>query len=312
LPPENAACYQWSPDLTVAATSAFTALYSSTTSALTVLAETASNATQLSNNSEIKIISQQIQHQLNAKVAALQQAPDTSLATALQSQITTLTSHRAAVAAIATAAGANGNLLSDLQNQLAKLQTDATAGNSAGFDATLAAAKTDNLDMTASTPPAPIQPNGIGGLQGKGLGISSSATYNLSTPAGKAAAANAIQAAQTLVGQVFQVATSNQLLAADIQTSLTTQIGTLTTQQQQQSQADQLGATAQILKLTQLAQNQTHLIELALGGTSAVAKMVSLATNPPQPYTSVFQALEAAVGSTGTQKNAPPILSLLA
>jgi hypothetical protein len=39
--------------------------------------------------------------------------------------------------------------------------------------------------------------------------------------------------------------------------------------------------------------------------------MIQAAINPPQPYTSVFQALEAAVGSNGTQSTAPAILSLL-
>ncbi len=39
--------------------------------------------------------------------------------------------------------------------------------------------------------------------------------------------------------------------------------------------------------------------------------MIQAAINPPQPYTSVFQALQAAVGSNGTQSAAPAILSLL-
>jgi hypothetical protein len=122
-----------------------------------------------------------------------------------------------------------------------------------------------------------------------------------------------VQVAQTLVGQVFQVTSSNQILADDLGSSLSTQIDTLTAQQQQQSQSDQAATTAQTTQLTQLAQNQTHLIELALGGTSAVANMISAVDNPPQPYTSVFQALEASVGATPTSNQQQPaaILSLL-
>ena len=281
---------------------------------LTILAETSAATTQQTNGREMKLISQQIQNNLNAKIATLQQTPDSAVANALQSQINALTSQRTSSTDVATTAGRNAYALSDLQTQLANLQTAASSGNSAGFDAALSAANTDVLDLTATAPPAPYQPDGIAGLQGNGLGIGSSSSYGLSTSTGQAAAAAAVQAAQTLVGQIFQTTTANQLLAGDIGSSLSTQINTLTAQQQTQSQSDQAATTAQITQLTTLAQNQTHLIELALGGTSAISNMVSAATNPPQPYTSVFQALEGAVGATpsSTSNQPAPILSLLA
>jgi hypothetical protein len=310
---DNDLCCERSPDLTVSATTSALAS-TSTTSALTILAQTTAIAAQTTNNREIKAIDQQIQNTLNAKIATLQQTPDAAVANALQSQITALSAQRTAVSQVASTAGANATILSDLQVQLANLQTAAASGNSAGFDATLSAANTDLLDLTTTSPPAPFQPNGIAGLQGKGLGIGSSASYNLSTPAGQTAAKNDVQAAQTLVGQVFQATTSNQLVADDIETSLSTQINTLTAQQQQQSQADQAATTAQAAHLTQLASNQTHLIELSLGTTSAVANMIAKVDNPPLPYTSVFQALEGAVGATpsSTRQQPAAILSLLA
>ena len=316
MAPEDTACFARSPALSISTTASIlpSGFSSGTTTALTILAESSASATQKTNSSEMTAISQQIQNQLTAKIAALQQTPDTSVANALQSQITTLQSQSTAVNQIASTAGGNAYTLSDLQTQLANLQTEAAPGNSAGFDATLSAANTDVLNLTATSPPAPFQPDGIAGLQGNGLGIGSSSSYGLSAPSGQAAAASAVQAAQTLVGQIFQTTTANQLLAGDIGASLTAQIGTLTAQQQTQSQSDQAATTAQIAQLTTLAQNQTHLIELALGGTSAIANMVSAADNPPQPYTSVFQALEGAVGATAASNGSQPpaILSLLA
>lgn len=296
------------------ATTSLSSSSSSTTTALTILAEMSAATTQQANSRELTIISQQIQNNLTAQIATLQPTPDTAVANALQAQITALNAQSTAVSQVAATAGANAYTLSDLQTQLATLQADATAGNSTGFDATLSAANTDVDNLTATSPPAPFLPDGIAGLQGNRLGIGSSSSYDLSTPAGQAAAAADVQAAQTLVGQVFQTTTSNQLVADDIGSSLSTQIDTLTAQQQTQSQSDQTATTAQITQLTQLAQNRTHLIELALGGTSTIANMVSAVDNPPQPYTSVFQALEGAVGATPSTEAKQPaaILSLLA
>jgi hypothetical protein len=101
-------------------------------------------------------------------------------------------------------------------------------------------------------------------------------------------------------------------MAGNLDNLLSSQIETAENQQQQLDAADQTAITNETNSLTQQATDQEHLIELNLGSSSAVANMVEAADNPPQPYTSVFQALQAAVGSNGTQSTAPAILSLFA
>jgi hypothetical protein len=289
-------------------------LASSTTTALSILAQLTADTAQNNNARELSLISTQIQNQLNAKIAALQPPTDTAIANAAQAQITALQSQNTTYSGIATTAGGNATILSDLQTQLAALQTAAGSGNSAGFDAALSGANTDVYDLTGSALPAPFQPDQVAALQGNGLGIGNSASYDLSTPAGQAAAAQAVTSAQTLVGQIFAATTSNQILATDLTASLTSQINTLTSQQQQTTQSDQTQVQTEISNLTEQAQNQTHLIELALGNTSSVATALAAAENPPQPYTSVFQALAGSAATTAgsTAATAPAILSLFA
>lgn len=177
-------------------------------------------------------------------------------------------------------------------------------------------ANIDVTDLNVVTPTAPFQPDKVAALKGNGLGISPSATYDLSTPAGQAAATAAVTSAQSLVGQVFQATSSNQILAGDLATSLTSQVNALNTQQTQAQDANQTQTSAEVAQLTQQAQDQTHLIELSLGSTQTLATALQEAENPPQPVNSVFGALEEAVGATPTtyssQTNTPAILSLLA
>ena len=284
-------------------------------SLLTTLAQAASNAASISQTTEINEIDAQIQNQLNDQIAALQPSLDPAVNNLLQSQINSLTTQQSTISALSPQYGQNAELLSDLQTQLSSLQTAATNGDSATFDAVLAAANTDVDDLTVISAPAPFQPDQVAGLKGNGLGIGSSASYDLSTPAGQAAASQAVQTAQNLVGVIFQATSGNQLLATDLTNSLSTQINTLTNQQQQSQQVDQSSAEAQIQQLTQLAQNQEHLIELSLGNTTSVATMLYNAENPPQPITSPLQALQEAVGATpatySSQQSTPAILSLL-
>src|SRR6185437_11770256 len=166
--------FERSPHVTVSATGSITVPNLATTTALTVLAQVSTAAAQLANNREMALISQQIQKQLNAKIAALQPPTDTALANVTQAQITALENQRTAIGAVSTLSGANATILSDLQTQLAALQTAAGAGNSAGFDAALAAANTDVFDLTATAPPAPFQPDQVASLTGNGLGIAGS------------------------------------------------------------------------------------------------------------------------------------------
>ena len=285
---------------------------SSTTTALSILASVSAATAQEANTKIIAAVNQDIQNQLNTKLAALQQPADSAVANALQAQINALNTQQGAISTLSKSSVLNAGILSDLQNQLSDLQIDAAGGNSASFDASLSAANTDVSDLTPTTTTPPFQSDQVSSLIQNGLGIGNSASYDLTTPTGQAAAEAAVASAQTSVGQVFTRITSNELVANDAAAALTSQINNLNNQSQQLSAADQTQITNETNQLTQQATDQEHLIELNLGSSSATAQMITAATNPPQPYTSVFQALQAAATPNGTQTAAPAILSLLA
>jgi hypothetical protein len=297
--------------LTVSATSSST-YFAPTTTGLTVLAEASATATQLATEREISIIGSQIRRRLATTITALQAPADPAVTNALQTGIANLQKRQAAISALSTQYGANGNVLSDLSTQLAALQTAAANGDSAGFDAGLAAANSDVGDLVAVTAPAPFQPDRISTLRSNGLAIASSATYDLSTPAGQAAAAQDVKNAQDLIGQIFAVISSNQLLAGSLTSSLATQSQTLSRQLNNLQNAASTANATKIARLTQQAQDQVHLIELALGNTQTLATMLKTATNLQQPVTSVFGALANSASGTASSATAPAILSVFA
>lgn len=291
------------------------AAITTTASPLTVLAQASANATTQNANIEINEVDNQIQKRLAQQTAALQAAPDSGMTAPLQAQLSSLQNQSSVMAATASSYGANANTIFDLQNQLATLQTEAASGNSAGFDATLATANADVYDLGVVNLIPPMQPDGVATLKANGLGIGASGVYDLSTPSGQAAAEAAIQNAQTVVAQVSQVTTSNQLIASSVNSSLTTQINSLNSQLQQVQQNTDTQTTNQIAQLTQQAQEQEHLFELAIGNTQLVSTALLQAESPPQPTTSPLEALSNAVGATVSsyqaQQSSPAILSLL-
>jgi len=290
------------------------------TSILNTLAQVYSSNAQLTTQEQLDIINGRIQAQLNDKIAALQTSdqPDTALATATQNDITRLKNQLATINGDQSKFSANSNLLSDIETQLASLQTAATAGDSASFDKFLAIANTDLGNLLVVSPTAPFQPDSILGLKGTGLGIQSSATYNLSTPAGQAAAAADVGKAQTLINSIFPATSNNILVAGSVATALTNQVNSLNQTLQQTQNTSELQIAAQTAQLTQQAQIQEHLIQLALGNTTLLSDALGSAANPPNLPTSAFDVLSNAVGATSTTANAalnsgtPAILSLLA
>ncbi len=298
-----------------AATVASTSTSTSTTTALTVLAQVAASSAQTANTEEIANIDKLIQSRLTNQIAALEPSSDTSVSNALSSQITSLQNEQSTTQKLEAQWGANANIFPGLQDLLAELQTYAADGNSSEFDSTLAAANTDVADLTVVTAPAPYQSDQVGNLKENGLGIADSATYDLSTTSGQQAAAAAVSSAQNLIQQIFATTQSNQLVASDEVSSLTSQISSLTSLQQTAQSAGSAETQSQISALTEDAQNQENLIQLSLGTTSEIASMVSSVDNPPQPVTSVFEALQEAVGATpstySSSNSAPAILSLL-
>lgn len=298
-----------------AATIAYNGSSGSTPTALTVLAQVSIAAAQTATTVELANINKLIQHRLTDQIAALEPSSDAAVGNALSAQISSLQTEQTSTQKLEAQWGANANIFPGLQGLLSQLQTYAAAGNSAAFDSTLAAANVDVSDLKLIAAPSPYQPDQVGNLKENGLGIASSSTYDLSTPSGQLAAAAAVSSAQSFIGQIFAVTQANQLVAGDIVSSLSTQISSLTSLQQQAESSSTAETQKRITALSQNAQNQEHLIELSLGTTSEIANMVSSVANPPQPITSVFQALQASVGATpssySSTKSAPAILSLL-
>jgi len=289
---------------------------SNPTTFLDTLASAASNAAQMRSKISLDLINGQIQKHLKQQIAALQNAPDDAVVKVLQGQINGLQKQASAASSIASKFSGNAGILADLQDQLGTLQTAAAGGDSASFDAALGSAQIDVIDLVVVTPTAPYQPDQIDALQATGLGIADSGTYDLSTPSGQAAAAADVTAAQTLIGQIMQATTSNQVIAGSIATARTTQVSGLTATLRNLQHIDELNITTKTLLLTQQAQNQSHLIQLALGNTQLLSASLSQAINPPQPYGTPLDALQgaadAATATGSTKQTAPAVLSLLA
>jgi hypothetical protein len=115
--------------VTVSATSLTPALTATPTTLLGVLADASATAAQMHSEVEISQVNSAIQNRLNAQVAALQTTPDTAVVNALQTQITALQKQSSLYSNVGSQFGANANILSDLQNQLATMQTAASGGD---------------------------------------------------------------------------------------------------------------------------------------------------------------------------------------
>lgn len=286
-------------------------------SLITVLYQAAQNAAALTQNQQLAEISQDLQNQLNRKLATLQEPTDQVSVNYSQSQINALQKQQSAVSALETTFGTNGNILADMTSQLNTMAQAASGGDGTGFDNALSALNTDLSILAVPTPNPLFQNDGVNGLKVTGFSIQSSASYNLSTPSGQAAATADVTTAQNLVEGILSVNGSNQTVAASQITALNGQINALQTLQQQQQTTASQENQKQIQQLQINMQNQLHLIELNMGKTTGVANMISQALHPPQPVTSVFGALSNAVGESAKTAETqlgqtPAVLSLFA
>jgi hypothetical protein len=289
----------------------------STSTALTVLYQMAQNQAALTQNQQLAEISQDLQNQLNRKISSLQTPVDQISVNVSQQQITSLQAQQKAVSGLETTFGTNGSLLSDLSSQVNLMSQAATAGNSSAFDNALSAATTDVSDLGVASYNPIFQYDGVSALKTNGLGIQSSASYDLSTAPGQAAATAAVTAAATVVGSILAINGSNQTIAASQLTALDGKISSLQNLQSLQQNSATQQTQAQIQQLTTNEQNQLHLIQLNLGNTSALATELNTILNPPSPVTSVFGALANSVGETAKTAETqlgqtPAILSLFA
>ena len=272
------------------------------TNMLTILAQASQNATQLSVQVESDQATSGIEKQLQQKIAALSNSPssDDILVQVSQSQLKALNTQFATVSTRSSQFSANGNVLTDINHELAALQTDIKNSDSANFDTTLSAIHDDIGNLIVAPPTAPFQPDQILQIKTNGLTISSSGTYNLSTPAGQAAAQNDVSNAQQYINQLLTITTSNQVVAASLANGLSSQIDALNQaiiQTQTNSQNQIADQTAQ---LTQLAHDQENLIQLALGNTTQLSSELATMATISNPPSSPFDVLSNAVGATAS------------
>lgn len=251
-----------------------TALATSTMLMTKLAAVNAANAASQTNN-RLTLIQNDINAQLNQKIAQLQQQAQDPAVTILQQQESTLNTQLNTYQNAEQQVAGNNSTLGDLSLQLSDLAVAAQSGDASTFDQTLAAAQNDvdSLQVVSFTPG--LQPDGIASLKYAGLGIQASGSYDLSTPSGQAQALAAVQAAQATVQQITTTSTLNQQITASIQQSLQTQISGISTQVANLQQTELTDAQTQIANLQQQAQEEYHLIEMNLGNTNNAASVLT-------------------------------------
>lgn len=216
-------------------------------------------------NYRLQLIGTDLTNQLNKKIAQLQQQAEDPNIPLYQQQAQQLTQQQTSYQNAEAALSENGTALSQISLQLGNLAVAAQAGDSTSFDQTLAAAQND-ISLLQTVPfAAGLQPDGVATLQYKGLGIQSSATYNLSTPAGQAQALSDIQAAQSAIQASSSTTSLNQQITASVQQALQTQISGISTQISNLQNSELSAAQATISNLQQQTQEEYHIIQLNFG-----------------------------------------------
>ncbi len=251
-----------------------TALAASTMLMNKLAAVNAANAASQTNN-RLTLIQNDLNAQLDKKIAQLQQEAQDPSVTILQQQSATLSSQLQTYQSAEQQIGANNTVLGDLSLQLSFVAVAAQSGDAGTFDQSLAAAQSDvgMLQVVSSTPG--LQPDGIASLQYAGLGIQSSGSYDLGTAAGQAQALAAVQATQSVVQQIAATSALNQQIAASVQQALQTQISGISTQVANLQQVELTDAQTEIANLQQQAQEQYHIIEMNLGNSTTAANILT-------------------------------------
>ncbi len=190
-----------------------------------------------------------------------------------------------------------------MTNQLNLMSQAVTNSDGNSFDNALSALNTDLDDSSRRRPGIPfssptVRPNS----RMPASRIQSSATYDLSTPSGQAAATADVTTLSNTLQTIITVNGANQTVAASQLTALNGQINSLQNLQYQQQTAASQAVAQQTAQLQQNMQNQLHLIQLNLGKSSQLATALSAALNPPQPINSVFGALMNSVGQTALER----------
>ena len=179
-----------------------------------LLSATLTTNTQNQSKLVLNQISNTLTTRLNNQIAQLEsQSSDTTTVELLQSQLNAANTQNSAFTRASTQWLANEKTLSDLTTQLTALNTAAQNGNSSGFDSALGLAQLDVINLNVVSFVPGTQPDGVVNLKLSGLGVQSSATYDLSTPAGQTQAQSDIAKAQSVVSQITNVTLQNQVIA---------------------------------------------------------------------------------------------------
>jgi hypothetical protein len=258
-------------------------------SLINTLAQIATSGAQSQSQYQLQLIGAQMTAQLNQKIAELKAAANDPILPVLQQQAATLNAQKTRYDAAQRQLVANGAPIGDLDTQLTTMATAAAAGDGATFDQALAQAQADLGNLNAVPLLPGLQPDGAASLKSNGLGIQSSATYDLSTPAGQAQAAADISAAQGLMAQLSTMTAQNTQIANSVSQALEVQITSLNDQVNAREQTETGDAATQIQTLQKQTQTQFHLIELSLGSAANTSTMLQ-----------DFENAQAATGATGT------------
>ncbi|HLJ19217.1 MAG TPA: hypothetical protein VKU84_03420 [Stellaceae bacterium] len=236
---------------------------SSTTSIMNVLTAAALNQAASQESYRFNLVQNLLNKQFQQKIATLQANNDTSAKdNFLQVEISQLGQQKSLYNKLQSQYGQNANILSDITNQIVAMQNAASAGDSATFDGALATANADVSYLAVVQDNGTMQPDGVAQLQTSGLGLQSSASYDLSTPEGQAAALADLQNASNLISQVYAATTGNQTVAGSQASALGSQVNTLNGTLENDQFNNAASVTLQTLKLKTQLNTQVHLIQL--------------------------------------------------
>lgn len=212
----------------------------------------------------LALVQQLLQNQFAKKVNDLKAAgTDDAETNFLQVEISAAGKQKALFNSLRVRSGTNVNILTDLQGQIGALQTAAASGDAAGFDAALDNANGDISDLLLVPYNPALQPDGIEQVKGNGLGIKSSAGYDLGTPEGQSAALADLYAAQNLIARIYQTTAGNQTVAGSAADAAGSQMSALSDKLQTTAFNEQAQVATQTLRLKLQYNTQIHLIELS-------------------------------------------------
>jgi hypothetical protein len=272
------------------------------------LAATAAASAQSMANYRLQLVQSQLNNQLNKKIAQLQaQSNDPTVSIleqqgmGLQQQLTNYSNAQGQISQ-------NGTVLGNILGQLGTMSNAAQLGDSATFDNSLATINDDIASLQVVSFVPGLQPDGIIPLKTKGIGVGSSANYDLSTPAGQAQANTDLQNAENLMQQMLTAGRENLQLTSSVTTALQGQITGISNQVSTIQNATEVQTSNEIAKLQQQEQTQFHLIELGFGNISETANMMTSV----QSYNQLITAQAGTTLSVLTGNSGQPTLMVAA